>query len=96
MSGHMEFSSDNGKIEYSNVLMKIFSVLNVTELFTGGKSDLTEAGYGFTKAYAKAGIGGGKLQFSEILLDGNSLKITGQGVITLDTGKRTLPCWRPR
>ena len=90
MSGHMEFSSDNGKIEYSNVLMKIFSVLNVTELFTGGQSDLTEAGYGFTKAYAKAGIGGGKLQFSEILLDGNSLKITGQGVITLDTREADL------
>ncbi len=87
MSGHMEFSSDNGTIEYSNVLMKVFSVLNVTEIFTGGKSDLTEAGYGYTKAYAKAGIGGGKLQFSEILLDGNALKITGQGVIDLDTRK---------
>ena len=87
MSGNMEFSSDNGNIEYSNVLMKIFSVLNVTEMFTGGKSDLTEAGYGYTKAYAKAEIGGGKLRFSEILLDGNSLKITGQGFIALDTRK---------
>ncbi|WP_319404888.1 AsmA-like C-terminal domain-containing protein [uncultured Desulfosarcina sp.] len=85
MSGHMEFSSDNGKIEYSNVLMKIFSVLNITEMFTGGQSDLTEAGYGYAKAYAKADIGEGKLQFSEILLDGNSLKITGQGTIALDT-----------
>ncbi len=85
MSGHMEFSSDNGRIAYASVLMKIFSVLNITEVFTGGHSDLTEKGYGYTKAYAKAEIKEGKLQFSEILFDGNSLKITGQGVIALDT-----------
>ena len=85
MSGHMELSSDNGRIAYASVLMKIFSVLNITEMFTGGHSDLTEKGYGYTKAYAKAEIRGGKLLFSEILLDGNSLKITGQGVIALDT-----------
>lgn len=83
MSGQLEFSSDNGRIEYANVLMKIFSVLNVTEIFTGGKSDLTEKGYGYTRAYVKAEIGGGKLLLNEILLDGNSLKITGQGSIDL-------------
>jgi hypothetical protein len=85
MSGHMEFSSDNGRIAYASVLMKIFSVLNLTEVFTGGRSDLTEKGFGYTKAYAKAEIKEGKVQFSEILLDGNSLKITGQGAIALDT-----------
>ncbi|MBR9987400.1 MAG: AsmA-like C-terminal domain-containing protein [Desulfosarcina sp.] len=85
LSGHMEFSSDHGRIAYASVLMKIFSVLNITEVFTGGQSDLAEKGYGYTKASAKADIRGGKLLFSEILLDGNSLKITGQGVIALDT-----------
>ena len=85
VSGHLEFSSDNGRIDYSSVLMKIFSVLNITEVLTGGQSDLTGKGYGYTKAYATADISGGKVQFSEILLDGNSLKITGQGTIALDT-----------
>jgi hypothetical protein len=85
LSGHVEFSSDNGRIMYSNVLMKIFSVLNITEVFTGGRSDLTEDGYGYTKASVKAQIDGGKVLLEEILLDGNSLKITGQGHISLDT-----------
>jgi hypothetical protein len=85
MSGHMEFSSDKGRIAYSSVLMKIFSVLNITEVFTGGQSDLTEEGFGYSKAYTKAEIKEGKIQFTEILLDGNSLKITGQGDIALDT-----------
>jgi hypothetical protein len=84
MSGQMEFQSQNGRIHYASSLMKIFSVLNVTEVFTRGKSDLTEEGYGYTNAYATAEIGGGKIQFKEILLDGNSLKITGQGSIDLN------------
>ena len=83
--GQMELSSRDGRITHAGVLMKIFSVLNVTEVFTGGKSDLTEDGYGYSTASARVQIGGGKLQFKEILLDGNALKITGQGAIFLDT-----------
>lgn len=83
LSGQMEFSSENGRIEYASVLMKIFSILNLSEVFTGGKSDLTENGYGYTKAYFKADIEEGKLLLEEILLDGNSLKITGQGSVDL-------------
>ena len=83
ISGQLEVSSEGGRIEYASVLMKIFSILNITEVFTGGKSDLTETGYGYTKAYFKADIGEGKLRLNEILLDGNSLKITGQGSIDL-------------
>jgi hypothetical protein len=52
-------------------------------VFTGGKSDLAENGYGYTKASATATIGNGKLHLNEILLDGNALKITGQGSIDL-------------
>ena len=83
LSGQLALSSENGTIKYASVLMKIFSVLNVTEGFTGGRLDLTGEGYGYSRAYAKVDIGKGKLQFKEILLDGNSLKITGQGSIDL-------------
>jgi hypothetical protein len=83
ITGQMEFSSENGRIEYASVLMKIFSILNVTEVFTGGKSDLAESGYGYTKAYVKADIRDGKLLLDEILLDGNAMKITGQGSVDL-------------
>ena len=83
ISGHLDVSSANGRIAYSNVMMKIFAILNVTEVFTGGASDLTEKGYGYTVARAKMRLGGGKLHFDEILMDGNSLKITGQGSIDL-------------
>jgi hypothetical protein len=83
MTGQMQFSSQNGRIHHVNVLMKIFSILNITEIFAGGRSDLGENGYGYSSASATAQIGDGKVQFNEILLDGNSLKITGQGSIDL-------------
>ena len=63
--------------------MKIFSMLNLTEVFSGGESDLAEQGYGYTQAFTNIEFDQGKLQFNEILLDGNSLKITGQGSIDL-------------
>ncbi|WP_319524314.1 AsmA-like C-terminal domain-containing protein [uncultured Desulfosarcina sp.] len=82
LSGDLLFSSENGRIEYSGVLMKIFSVLNIAEVFSG-KSDLTEKGYGYAQCYAKAEVKDGQVHFNEILMDGNSLKLTGQGSIDL-------------
>ncbi len=83
LTGQMEFSSENGRIHNFDVLMNILSVLNITEIFTGGKSDLGGNGFGYSQAHATAQIGGGKLHLNEILLDGNSLKITGQGSLDL-------------
>jgi hypothetical protein len=81
-------SSQNGRIHYANILIKIFSILNITEVFTGGKSDLAENGFGYTRASAKAVVKNGKIELKEILLDGDSLKLTGQGEI--DLVKKTL------
>jgi hypothetical protein len=83
MTGNLSLTSTHGRIHYSNVLMKLLTVLNLSEVFAGGTSDLTEDGYGYTLAQVKTEIGGGKLHFTEILLDGNALKITGQGSIDL-------------
>ena len=83
LTGNLTVSSENGRIVYANVLMQIFSVLNITEAFTGGKSDLAEEGYGYTHMFVRASIGNGVAQLSELLLDGNSLKITGEGEIVV-------------
>ena len=83
LSGRATFSSKNGRIYHSSTLLKIFSVLNITELFTGGQSDLNRQGYGYSTAWIKARLGDGKLYLDEVLLDGNALKITGQGSIDL-------------
>ncbi|MFO7644034.1 MAG: AsmA-like C-terminal domain-containing protein [Desulfosarcina sp.] len=83
LAGELLFSSENGRIQHAALFMKIFAVLNITELFTGGKSDLGGAGYGYTHAHVRASVDSGTLQLAEILLDGHSLTITGQGSIDL-------------
>ena len=83
LSGELLFSSEKGRIQYAGLFMKIFAVLNITELFTGGRSDLGGAGYGYTHAHVRAFLDSGTLQLAEILLDGHSLTITGQGRIDL-------------
>ncbi|PID40890.1 MAG: hypothetical protein CR984_00875 [Proteobacteria bacterium] len=83
MTGHMALLSTHGRIEYSGVLMKVLAFLNLTEVFAGGSSDLAGKGYGYTEARVTSDIKDGKLHLNEILLDGHSLKITGQGSIDL-------------
>lgn len=85
MSGEVEFSSTEGRVDYAPLLMDILALLNITELFTGGRSDLTEKGFGYTRAYVRGEIDDGELRLAEILLDGHSLKLTGQGRVALDT-----------
>ena len=83
ITGRLDLSSQNGRIAYSSMLMKILSVINVTESFTGGASDLQKEGYGYKTAQLKMGLRDGKVRLEEILLDGNSLTITGQGSVDL-------------
>ncbi len=83
LSGQVSFSSQNGQIYYSNTLLKILSVLNVTELLAGGKSDLTQKGSGYSTVWAKTTIKNGLLSVDEFLFDGNALKMTGQGKVDL-------------
>ena len=83
LSGQLEFSSKNGRVVYSNVMMEIFSVINMEDLFAGGKSDPAKEGFRYTLAQASAEIGEGKLRIDEILIDGNAMKITGQGSLDL-------------
>ncbi|BBO93278.1 AsmA-like C-terminal domain-containing protein [Desulfosarcina ovata] len=87
LTGSLTVSSKNGRIEYSSVLMKIFSALNITELLTGKESDLNKKGYGYSSARIEATIDGGRIHLTEVLLDGNSLKITGEGQIQI--GEKT-------
>ena len=83
LTGQLTLSSTNGRIAHASVLMKILAMLNLTEVFTGGKTDLVEDGFGYASAVARATIENGRLKLNELLLDGNSLKLTGRGEINM-------------
>jgi len=83
LMGEISFSSDNGMIHRSNLLTKIFAFLNITEVFAGKTSGLREKGFGYDTIRAHAAIQSGVLNFDEILVDGHTMKISGEGKINL-------------
>ncbi len=85
MTGRFQFNADKGRIDKLNTLTQILSVLNITELFTGGTSDLAEKGFGYKTIKATGRIKNGSLILDEFLIDGNAMKLTGQGTIDLGT-----------
>ncbi len=83
VSGNLELSSQNGRIVSTNVWTRIASYLRMNRVFDAGNPDSSEKGFLYTTAHVKAQIQGGKALFEEILLDGDALKITGQGNLDL-------------
>lgn len=84
VSGRLDFLSMNGRIVHTNVWTEIISFLDLSHILADGKADNTEKGFVYTKAHIKSEIGAGKMHFKEILLDGKSMKIAGQGSIDLN------------
>ncbi|MCP3951698.1 MAG: hypothetical protein GY697_05685, partial [Desulfobacterales bacterium] len=83
LRGDLAFASDDGLIHRSNILTKIFSLLNITEIFAGKTSGLGENGFGYNAIRAHATVKAGALNFDQILVDGHAMKISGEGTVNL-------------
>ncbi len=83
MTGQLQLTSANGKIITTSTLVKIASYLSASRLLADARSDFSRNGLAFRTAEAQARIGGGNLQLTEFVLDGETMKITGQGRVEL-------------
>jgi len=83
LQGEISFSSDDGMIHRSSILTKIFAFLNITEVFAGKVTGLREKGFGYDTIRAHAAIESGALNFDEILVDGHTMKVSGEGTVDL-------------
>lgn len=86
--GKFRFKARNGKIfELSisgRILNRIFTVLNLPRLFAGKLPDLAGEGFVYSDFVAEGEVDKGKLLFSEIVLDGESMKLLGEGELDLE------------
>jgi hypothetical protein len=85
-NGDLEFYASKGSFHAGRgfrILIKIFSILNVTELFKGKLPNLETEGFSFNSIHAKAGIQNGKLVLNEMVIDGTSMNIVCQGSIDM-------------
>jgi hypothetical protein len=80
LQGNVNIYSRNGTIRKWNLLAKVFSLLNLYDLFRG-KVQFTEAGLQYTKMGASFKVKEGVFTTDNFVLDSPSMLITGKGGI---------------
>jgi len=86
INGDLKFYASKGRFHAGRsfrILIKIFSILNVTEVFKGKLSNPESNGFAFNSIHAKADIQNGKIVLNEMIIDGTSMNIVCQGSIDL-------------
>ncbi len=83
--GTVELRSSNGIIRRMTLLSKIFSVLNVIDLFSkNGLPDLLTEGFPFSRMDIKGIIKDNNLIIDHVIIKGKGLNLFGRGEIDLD------------
>ncbi len=86
INGNLTFFAPEGR-SYAGrdfrTLIKIFSLLNVTDIFKEKLPDIENQGFAYTSIHAKADIENGKIKLNEMIVDGDAMKIVCQGYIDL-------------
>jgi uncharacterized protein involved in outer membrane biogenesis len=87
LQGSLRFEVERGIIERWGILSKIFSILNVSQLFMGRLPDLKTKGLPFHQVRANFYIKDGVVSTEDFLVDSDAMRITLIGKV--DLGKNT-------
>jgi hypothetical protein len=83
LSGNVAFEARKGLIFRSPALANIFALLNVSEIFQGKFPDFGEKGLEYKTVAAHGEIKDGRVLWNEVIIDGPTVHITGEGEIDL-------------
>ena len=86
LNGDLSFSSFDGRIMKYEFLSKLFSVMNLYRLLTGGLSDLKEHGFPYRSMVSDVKIWDGLVSFNDFLLESNRMKISAYGTFSMKSG----------
>lgn len=90
LEGRLEFDAGKGRFyggRFHGTLIKILSLLNITEMFKGKLPDIKQKGFGYNSFKIKADIQNGKLYLNEAVIDSTAMEIAGHGSIDLTNKK---------
>ena len=88
LNGDLRLEIENGVIERFNVLSKIFSILNVSQLFKGRLPDLTTKGLPYRQIIGSIHVKDGIASAEDLVIESDAMKITLFG--KLDLGKNLI------
>ncbi len=83
LNGGLRFEVQNGVIERFNILSKIFSILNVSQLLKGRLPDLATKGLPYHQILATFRVKDGVATTDDFLVDSDAMRITLLGKIDL-------------
>jgi uncharacterized protein YhdP len=88
LNGRLRFEIENGVIEKFNILSKIFSILNVSQLLKGRLPDLKTKGLPYHQMLANIYVKDGVASTDDFLVDSDAMRITLLGKV--DLGKNLI------
>jgi uncharacterized protein involved in outer membrane biogenesis len=88
LNGSLRLEMEDGVIERFNILSKIFSILNVSQLFSGRLPDLKAKGLPYHQITANIYVKEGIASTEDFLVDSDAMKITLVGKV--DVGKNLI------
>jgi hypothetical protein len=88
LNGGLRFEMENGVIERFNVLSKIFSILNVSQLVKGRLPDLATKGLPYRQILGNFHVKDGVATTDDFMVDSDAMRITLLGKI--DLGKNLI------
>ncbi|MDI7260129.1 MAG: AsmA-like C-terminal domain-containing protein [Thermodesulfobacteriota bacterium] len=88
LKGGLRLELENGVIERGNILAKIFSILNVSQLFKGRLPDLKTKGLPYHRISSNIEVKEGVASTGDFLVDSDAMRITIIGKI--DLGKHLI------
>jgi hypothetical protein len=83
LKGPIQFTSHDGRIDRFRMLTTIFSLLNVTEIFSGQLPDLRNQGFAYHSMTLDGHLADGCVHIDEALLDAPSMNMAATGHIDL-------------
>jgi hypothetical protein len=83
LHGGLKLELENGVIEKGNILAKIFSILNVSQLFKGRVPDLKTKGLPYQRISANIQVKEGIASTEDFLVDSDAMRITIVGKVDL-------------
>jgi hypothetical protein len=87
LHGNIELSSTDGWVEKYGSLARFFAMLNFGDLFRGRGPDFGKEGFRYDKLTARADVGEGKVNITEAVMEGPSMKVVAEGFIDLVNNK---------
>lgn len=88
LQGALRLELENGVIERGNILAKIFSILNVSQIFKGRLPDLKTRGLPYQRISATFRVKEGVAFTEDFLVDSDAMRITAVG--NLDLGRNQI------